>query len=229
MSKRKILIVEDENIASIEIKRALKKNGFDEIEKAFTYEEALEKIRISKPNLIIMDINLEEDKDGIELAKEVKKENNIPILYLTAFSDEETMERAFETDPVGYITKPFNRNELNITIKLALYKINKLKQTNINEDYVALNFNYFFDPIYEKLYYKNKHVRLGPKEKKLLVLLVNANFEFVSNEIIEYELWPDSPPSESSLRTLIYRLKAKLGCKLIETSYSYGYRLTKST
>lgn len=227
MSRGKILIVEDEIIVAIEIKRALKKHGFDEIEQAFSYKQALEKIKQSKPNLIVMDINLKEEKDGIDLVKEIKQTDNIPVLYLTGFSDEKTMERAFDTDPVGYITKPFNRNELNITIKLALYKMNKLNLSSINKNHIPLNFSYYFDAIDEKLYYKNKHIRLGPKEKKLIVLLINAKFSYISSESIEYKLWPDNPPSESSLRTLIYRLKAKVGCKLIEISYSYGYKLTK--
>ncbi len=75
-----------------------------------------------------MDINLKNSKDGIETAKEIQKIENIPIIYLTAYSDENTIERAIKTNPISYLLKPFKREELKSTILLGLYKIYESNQ-----------------------------------------------------------------------------------------------------
>ena len=225
MPKAKILIVEDNPITALELKSTLKRLDFEITNTTALYNEAIESIKENQPDIIIMDIDLGRERSGIELAKEIKQTRNIPVLYLTSFSDEDTMENAFQTDPVGYLIKPFKREELKVTIMLALYKINTLAYENINQDHTYIGFSYYFDLKNKKLYYKSKHIKLGLKERHLLTLLTQEKGNHVTHENLEHNLWAENAPSNSSLRTLVYRLKLKLGCNIIETSYSNGYKL----
>lgn len=122
MSKKRIFVVEDESIVSLEIQTRLKALGYEIAGSAASGEEAIRKILESKPDLILMDIRIKGDIDGIETAAEVRKHLEIPVIFLTAYADETTLQRAKITDPFGYIIKPFEERELNINIEIALYK-----------------------------------------------------------------------------------------------------------
>lgn len=225
MTKAKILIVEDNPLTANDLKSALRKFHFEVTKVVSDCDSTLKSIEENHPDLIMMDIDLGKSKNGIEITKEIKKTKKIPVLYLTAFSDEDTMEDAFATDPVGYLIKPFRREELKSTIMLALYKINKLELDSINQDYAYIGFGYYFDEQTKKLYYKSQHIKLGLKERKLIAALLDAKGELIKTDKLEQKIWVDKVPSSSSLRTLIYRLRMKLGCQIIEVSYSNGYKL----
>ena len=122
MNKKRIFVVEDESIVSLEIQTRLKALGYEIAGSAASGEEAIRKILASKPDLILMDIRIKGDIDGIETAAEVRKNLEIPVIFLTAYADETTLQRAKITDPFGYIIKPFEERELNINIEIALYK-----------------------------------------------------------------------------------------------------------
>ncbi|QKF83252.1 response regulator [Halarcobacter ebronensis] len=226
MKKAKILIVEDETIVALDIKSALLHLGYEVTQCVRSYNKALESVINNKPDIILMDIHLFGDKDGIETAIAIQKIENIPIIYLTAYSDEKTISRAIETNPISYLIKPFKRDELNSTIRLGLYKLNKSNRCNIEMKCVNLGFNYFFDLNNEILYYENIPIKLSQNEKKLLTLLVEAKGSLISFSEIEYYIWPDCAVSSSALRTLIYRLRGKLEYKIIETVPSLGCKLT---
>jgi two-component system, response regulator PdtaR len=118
----KILVVEDEIIVAMGIKETLKDLGHEVVDIVSTGEGAVEKARKLEPDLILMDIVLKGGMDGIEAASKIRNQLNIPIIYLTAYSDEEILKRARMTEPYGYLLKPFNGDELNANIEMALYK-----------------------------------------------------------------------------------------------------------
>ncbi|MGB9978405.1 PAS domain S-box protein [Methanobacterium sp.] len=118
----KILIVEDEGITALSIKSLLENYGYENPLIALSGTDIFQKVVKYKPDLILMDINLNEDMDGIEIAKQLQTDFNIPIIYLTAHCDEAIVERAKLTEHYGYIVKPFNDEELRITIDHALYR-----------------------------------------------------------------------------------------------------------
>ncbi len=118
--KIKILIVEDEGIVSIDIRNILKNLGYNYIEVAFTGEEALNKTQDWEPDVILMDIGLKGDIDGIEAAGKIKNRINTPIIFLTGFADDNTLARANKINPVGYIIKPINNKDLDDAISKAL-------------------------------------------------------------------------------------------------------------
>lgn len=227
MTKTRVLIVEDESIVALEIKKALIKLGFEVTNMVSKYEDVLACITDKEPDIIIMDINLEgSSKDGIEIVQEVQKIRNIPILYLTAYSDNGTIDRAVATNPIGYLIKPFKREELNSTILLGLYKINHPNDVTVYKNCLHIGFDYYFDMKNKSLYYRNKPIKLSIKEKELIAILVEAKGAIVTFDQIEYFLWPDKPVSDSALRTLVYRLRSKLDYKIIETVPSFGCKLT---
>ena len=122
MSDYRILVVEDEAIVAMGIKEKLEDLGHKVVDIVFTGEDAVEKALKVKPDLILMDIVLKGELDGIEAASKIRNRINIPIIYLTAYSDKEILKRARMTEPYGYIIKPFNNSELNANIEMALYK-----------------------------------------------------------------------------------------------------------
>jgi len=118
----KIFIVEDEGIVVADIKQLLLNLGYDVVGVVSTGEQAIEKIEENPINLILMDISLEGEMDGIEAAKRIQRRLDVPIIYLTAHSDKKTLERAKVTDPFGFIVKPFDKPTLHTSIEMAIYK-----------------------------------------------------------------------------------------------------------
>jgi len=122
LKKTSILIVEDEVIIANDIEYSLKEFGYNVVGFAATGRQAIEKAGQYKPDLILMDIILQGEMDGIEAAEEIKKQFNIPVIFLTGNADSATIERAKLTTPFGYILKPFEDRELHIIIEMGLYK-----------------------------------------------------------------------------------------------------------
>lgn len=122
MSSFKILVVEDESIVAMDIKHRLESMDYNVPAIVSSGEEAVNKAAETFPDLILMDIVLRGDMDGIQAAQIIKDNYDIPIVYLTAYSDEKTLKRAKITGPFGYIIKPFEDRELHSAIEVALYK-----------------------------------------------------------------------------------------------------------
>ncbi|MEL1243802.1 DNA-binding response regulator [Flavobacterium sp. DGU11] len=120
----KILIVEDDYIVARYIQEILKEEGYTFIEHTTTVEDALEVIQLRRPNLVLMDINLGRNKDGIDLALDLLLKDNLPYIFITSYSDKLTIERIKETRPYGIIMKPFKAIDIktNVAIVLNNYK-----------------------------------------------------------------------------------------------------------
>jgi PAS domain S-box-containing protein len=122
MSKVMILLVEDDAIEAMDIQRILESEGYIVPKIASSGEEAQLILKDFKPDLILMDISLRGDIDGIKTTEIIKENYKIPVIYLTAHSEDKTVQRAKLTDPYAYLIKPFDSNELKQVIELALYK-----------------------------------------------------------------------------------------------------------
>jgi len=120
MSEKVILLVEDDDIIAKVAEWRLKNLGYKVCGRAVTGAEVMEQVVKNKPDLVLMDINIKGDIDGIETAKMIKKGFNIPVIYVTSHSDGPTLERARDTKPDGFIVKPFDDNDLRVAIGLAL-------------------------------------------------------------------------------------------------------------
>ncbi|MFZ1292041.1 MAG: PAS domain S-box protein [Melioribacteraceae bacterium] len=122
MNPPKILIVEDESIVSMEIQSRLEELGYAVSDAVYSGEEAIRSVEKLTPDLILMDINLRGELDGIDTSNQIREKFNIPIIYITAYADDETLERAKVSSPYAYIIKPIEIRELHSSVEIALFK-----------------------------------------------------------------------------------------------------------
>ncbi|MCX7788954.1 MAG: EAL domain-containing protein [Spirochaetes bacterium] len=178
MARERILIVEDEKIIALDLKRRLLDFGFEVIGIIPTGEDALTVAEKEVPDLILMDIMLKGEMDGIEAAKQIRHSLDIPVVFLTSYSDQDTLERAKQAEPFGYILKPFKERELLTTIEIVLYKHGIERKLHEQEQWMSAilkgigdgiiaidteNRIYFMNPIAEILTgYKEPEVKGKP-------------------------------------------------------------------
>lgn len=129
----KILIVEDEIITAKALERNLTNAGYNVLGIATSGEEAIQKAVHVEPDLVLMDIRLKGIVDGVMAAQRIQTHYDIPVIYLTAHSDEDTLKRVIYSKPYGYIVKPFREDELHAAIERALHQ-HQLKQQIEGED-----------------------------------------------------------------------------------------------
>jgi CheY-like chemotaxis protein len=127
MAERRILVVEDEHIVAMGIKRMLKELGYTVTGIASSGEDAISKAESTFPDVVLMDIMLKGEMDGVEAAEKIRSRFNIPVVYLTAYSDDNILDRAKRTEPFGYIIKPFDEKDLHSSIEVALQRYRKEK------------------------------------------------------------------------------------------------------
>jgi len=141
----KILIVEDEMILAMGLKMKLEDFGYLVTDLAPSGLQAIESVEKEQPDLILMDIVLKGDMDGIDTAKSIVKLYDIPIIFLTAYADDEILERAKKTCPYGYILKPYKDDELKANIKMALFKHKSQKENKMDFEDVYRDVTQFID------------------------------------------------------------------------------------
>ena len=118
----KILIVEDEQIVAVDIESILQRLGYRVVGAAGCGEEACRMAAESVPDLVLMDVRIDGSMDGIETARRIRQTSDVPVVFLTAYTDDETLDRAKEIEPYGYLVKPFAERDLQATIEVALHK-----------------------------------------------------------------------------------------------------------
>jgi len=133
LNGKQILVVEDEIITGMDLQKRLKNMGYNVPVVVSSGEEAIKKVKENNPDLVLMDINLDGEIDGIEAASRIHSFSDIPVIYLTAFSDTKTIERAKITEPYAYMIKPLRDRELQINLEIAFSKHKIGKMTLENE------------------------------------------------------------------------------------------------
>jgi len=155
----KIQIIEDEAVVAQDIKNRLENMNYSVSRIVSNGHDAIKSVLESGIDLILIDIILQGDMDGIEAVKEIKKHFDIPVIYLTAHSDKNTLERAKITEPSGYLIKPFDDKELQITIDMALYRHemdSKIKYMGTHDSLTNLYNRAFFEDELLKFQRENK-------------------------------------------------------------------------
>jgi DNA-binding response OmpR family regulator len=245
----KILIVEDEIITVDYLESILEASGYTIFGIALCGEDALSQITPENiPDLVLMDISLGGVIDGIETALHIKKRFDCPIIFLTALSDKEILERAKVAEPHGYIVKPFDQKKLVAAIEMAIYKHqsemikaseascstqqiqlleNRIKQLTGENDkpFVHINDEYVFEMHTMRLLKNGIEVKLSCNEQKFLYILIRNSNTTISNEQIENTIWPDEAVVDTTLRTLIWRLRNKLEGDFIHNITGVGYKI----
>jgi DNA-binding response OmpR family regulator len=245
MNKSNIIIVEDDEITALNLKISLEKQGYKVVAMCDNIVDAKNKINTFLPEIIIIDISLQESDDGIELAKSIKDRHNIPFIYLTSYSDDDIISKAKLTEPYGYIVKPFDPNSLHATIQMALFKydveknrnndISLLKMDKLNlekllyskkakdEPIVPFGHDYHLDISICETFYKGKKIKLTKKENAFLRLLVAQLGLVVTFDQAMNYVWEESGATENSVRTLVWRLRNKLEVDIIKNASGIGY------
>lgn len=205
MLHKKILIVEDEVVIAMELEHRLEKLGYKVIGSVIDTESAIAAALESNPDLILMDINLNDSDDGIVTAAKINEFINIPIIFLSAYSDDLTIERAKEIKPFGYLTKPFKEEELKTTIEMAFEKHNESIQLlsgfhwaidNATEGYLILDKDSRI--IYANVKAKNLlNLNHSSNEKQDFLTVVKRNFTLKPESI--WNKWPLIDKNDSSL------------------------------
>lgn len=131
MKKLSILIVEDNSFISEDLASQLKENGYEVTGQAFDFDEAIELLNKTKTDLVLLDINLNGENSGIEIAKQINSNYLIPFVYITSHSDPATLKKVNETKPYGYLLKPFDEKALQANIELAYHKFNLEKRETV--------------------------------------------------------------------------------------------------
>jgi DNA-binding response OmpR family regulator len=228
MKKINILIVEDEKDIVAKLKSYIDHWGYTVIDSCINRENILTLVKEKKINVIIMDICIEGCKKGIETASIIKKEYpNLEIIFLCDHLDDYDINKAIEIDPVAYLAKPINREEQDISLKIALNRItkeNKKRETNPN--HYILDEEFCYDINSATLFYDQIPIHLTKKENTLLKLLITHKNSIVSISMIKNSIWPDQEINDNAIRSLVKRLRQKLKHRFIETFSTQGYKIS---
>lgn len=217
---RKVLIVEDESLVALEISETVGSYGFEVIGICAKGDDALRLCETLHPNIVLMDIRIKGEYDGIETARRILELYRPSIIFLTAFSDSEYIEKAVVLQPLGYLIKPIDSKELYALLLMAASPLTAPLQGDL-----VLDDEFSFDTRSAQLIRNSKFIDLTHRERQLMILLSYAPNSMVSIYEIENAIWPERSPNENTRRSLVSRLRVKLNNRFIETIPSEGYRL----
>ena len=160
----RILIVEDEPFIAENLQEMLSIFGYEDTEIASSANSAIKAIKTSRPDLALLDVKIKGDQDGIELGKIIKEQYQVPFVFITSYSDKETINRAKHTQPLGFIVKPFTKDDVYAAIEVALFNKNRVAHKSTDPLVVANPTTYSNDSIFikkkgllEKVKYSNLH------------------------------------------------------------------------
>lgn len=148
MPNTRIMIVEDEAILVLDIKNHLENYGYSVPVVVYSGEEAVNRIPEFQPDLVLMDIKLDSEIDGIKTVQEIHDNAGIPVVFLTAYASDDMLQRAKVTEPYAYILKPFNERELRSNIEIALYKHRTEKALRDSQKQYRQLFHHIADPVF---------------------------------------------------------------------------------
>ncbi len=189
MNPIQILVVEDEVIVAQDIAGRLTKLGYAVTATVSSGEEAIQKAIENPPDLVLMDIVLKGDMDGVTAAEKIRTNRNVPTVFLTAYADDQTLQRAKLTDPFGYIIKPFQQNDLRVAIEIALHRHEI--ETKMRESLKAAEA--VRESVEEKSHRQNQYISMAAHE-----LRNPLNAILISAELLDRTRSSD----ESQVRTL---------------------------
>jgi len=227
-----VLIVEDETLLALGMEYSLEEFGFEISGIETTADGAIKHVSENLPDIILMDINLKGMKTGIDAAKQIWNSYKIPVIFLTSYCDDKTIKEAMLSEPYGYLIKPCRDEELKVAIQTSLHKHNyfyKNKDTLDTKKELRLIIEcengFSYDKAKNILFKDGRIVKLTGNEIKLFDILTDYPNEPVSFERICSFVWREEGNDMGRLRTLIYRIKNKLGVNLIENIFEMGYKL----
>ena len=194
--------------------------------------ETIEALKEIKCDLLLLDINIKGAMDGIQLARHILREKILPIIFITAHNDDDTLEEILELAPYGFIGKPFSSKDILVTVQIAYKRYlthseaDSIKsKTDIDLSDVTINKKYKYSQKLCKLYDEQGVIKLNKKQTKLLGILVENINHIVHYDILVSRIWGDDDIADSALRTLIYSIRKLLPDLPIISHSKMGYML----
>jgi DNA-binding response OmpR family regulator len=225
-----IIIVEDEVITQQALKSILKDLNVTVTGCFDNAKDAIEGVNQLACDMLLLDIDIKGSMDGIQLARHILKEHDVAIIFITSHDDEDTIDEILELAPYGFISKPFSSKELIVTLQIAYKrylthsKIFYTEEDKVQRD-VILDDIYTYSKHLSELYRNGVLVKLNPKQRKLLVLLVDNLNHTISYEVLVSAIWGIDSISASGLRTLVYSLRKIVPELEIHSHSKIGYAL----
>jgi two-component system KDP operon response regulator KdpE len=229
MNKYTVLVVEDDKAVRNMIALTLETHDYHHIE-AVSGSEAISLSLSYKPDLMILDLGLP-DIDGVEVIRKTRTWSMVPIIVVSARTDDRDKITALDAGADDYLTKPFSVDELLARLRAALRRLNYI-QNNQKDTTVFQNGNLKIDEAAGCVYVDDTEIHLAPIEYKLLKLLANNVGKVITHNLIMKDVWGDTMPYDSpSVRVYIAMLRKKLetpmGRQLIQTHPGIGYRMLR--
>jgi len=230
----KVMIVEDELLSQRHIQNILKSLDVDVVGCYDNAADARAAITQGCCDMILMDINIKGAEDGIQFSRSILQQYNLPIIFISAYSDGETLEEVMELSPYGFITKPFSAKDVEVAMGIAYKRFHVDKEKKkpsetpakvIQETKVHITPDFYYDIEEHTLFQNDVPVHLNKKQMKLIeTLSIHCN-QIVGYSTIIDEVWPNGVAADSSLRTLVYSIRRILPDLPIESHSKLGYAL----
>lgn len=199
-----VLILEDDSIIALDIKSIIDEMGGFNTFIAVDMQSALKIAAKHYINIIVSDIQIKGDEDGIETTKRLQEMYDCQAVFLTSFSDEPTLKRVSNINCSSYILKPFREDELKAAVKLCTMKIKD--QSPI----LDIGNGYIYDKNRQLLFCDGKPIVLAPKEQRLFLLLLHSRGNIVPFAYMDEVIWGGEVIGDTTRRQLLFRLKQKL-------------------
>lgn len=224
--KTNILIVEDETLLALGMEYSLEEYGYCVSGIETTAKDAICHAKEYQPNVILMDIRLKGEQTGIDAAKAIWKELKIPVIFLTSHCDDHTMNEAMQSEPYAYLIKPCRDEELKVAIETSLKKHQYIyNNKNDCSKIIQCIDGFKYDKGCNVLFKEDEIINLTGKEILFFDILSDYPEQPITFERISDYIWDDEYNDIGKLRTLVYRIKNKVGKNLIENIFEHGYRL----
>ncbi|OQX73892.1 MAG: hypothetical protein B6D59_04260 [Campylobacteraceae bacterium 4484_4] len=223
--KKDILIVEDNLISAQYLKEIVEKEEYRVVKVVDNGPDAIQASHHFHPDAILMDIMLKGPMSGSEAALKIKYDQpDCKIIFITAYADEEMINYAAEVEAFGYLMKPYREKEILATLKIALSHHSK-QQKPAHMHSVSLSKGYRFDLDQLKLFKNEREIPLTQKKLRLIELLARHKGSSVSNRQICHYVWGENR-SDSTLRSMIHRIRLRIGEDLIINVNGIGYMIS---
>ena len=226
MNELRVIIVEDELFAAEYLKEILERHAIEVLAIVDTGKDAIKVCVEKKPDVVFMDIMLNDNISGSEAAVNISRKIDTKIIFLTAYIDDEMVDYAVKAKAVGYLTKPYNETQIIATLRLATGQQNKPKDdiAEVIPDEIYLRNGYLFLREEQRLLKGGIDIEMGAKVRKVIALLSDTPNKLVSNEQISMHIWGEQV-NDRTLRSLIYRVRSLTDEDFITNLSGMGYML----
>ncbi len=198
---KKVLIVEDEVIIAIDLKNKLETLGYTVLDIVYNSDKLTDRISSLHPDLLLLDINIMGSRNGIEMAHIINKEFQIPFIYVTSYTDKQTLSEVKETNPIGYVIKPFTMEDIRVELELALFRYSNRKA-----------------PIFPDLEMINKKIKISKREFEIISDIRDG----LKNDQIAEKLFISENTVKSHIKRIYQKCEVHSKVELISKLMNYG-------